>query len=340
MKKILCAIAISGTLVGAESSPEKTFPVIENGREYNLFGISEFLYWRFSSPELIYGRNGVGGVPGTPEGTVTSGTVLLPDFTYDPGFRVGLGIKFGPSKAFDLIGYYTWLYSNPSQSASGNAISSTFQPTNFFNIITAATNVYSSASLNVHVHLNIPELQSGYTFHINRYFALRPYIALTALIIDGDLRAQYEFTSSGVFEIGKTHGECNSWSIGPKAGLDVIYNMSFNWGIFFNVNLSQQFTHLVMKTQQTQKVPATGAEFLTQKGHLTENRNITLLSLEIGPSWETWFCKDKYHLYLRATYQGCNLNNGANLSFLNNNNVDLILQTDYRGLNVRALFEF
>jgi hypothetical protein len=341
MKKYLTAgTFISATLMAVPSSPEKPFPTIQNCRNENIFESGEFLYWRFSSPNLIYGRSGV-GVKGAVESAVTSGTALLPEFDYDPGFRLGLGTRFGPSKLFDLVGYYTWLYSVPLGTISGNQISHSFQPNNFFNSGTAATNVYSLASLALHLHLHIAEVQSGYTFPINRNFTLRPYIALTSYIIAGDLKARYEFTTpTNAFEISKTHGECASWSIGPKTGLDVIYHIKGRFGIFSNVNLSQQISHINMQTEETEEVPATGVKFVIQKGHLTENRNITLFGLEIGPTWDEWFCNYKYHVYFRATFQANNLNAGANLSFLNNQNIDLAMQSEYHGLNVSGMFEF
>lgn len=326
--------------------PEKPFPKIVNCRDYNVLTVGEFLYWRFSSPNLVFGRSGV-GVKGAAESAVTRGTSYLPDFDYKPGFRVGLGLKFGPSKAFDLIGYYTWYYTNPSKSLSGDQISSSFIPNNFFNSGTVATNTYSFAHFGMNLHLSYAEIQSGYNFSINRYLALRPYIALTAIFVDSDLDTRYHFISAATapvnpstFEVGTTHGDCDSWSIGPKTGLDFVVHVNRNWGIYSNVNITQQISHIKMKVVETEDVPSLGTSFVIQKGHLTENRNIALFGLEIGPTFDYWFCDYTYHVYVRATYGASNLNNGANLSFLNNNNLDLVEQAEIRGLNVRALFEF
>ncbi len=320
--------------------PEKPYPKVKNCRDYNIVPFADFLYWRFSSPNLVYGRDGV-GVRGAAESAVASGTSYYPDFEYDPGFKAGLGIKFGPSKAFDFVGIYCWLHSTPEGSISGSPISATFLPVNFFNSGTAATNSYSYASMGLDLTFNWAELQSGYSFAVNRYLLLRPYIALAAIFIDGDLDAHYEYTTPGlVFHVARTHGKCDSWSVGPKAGLDFFGRATDNWGVYLNVNLTQQISHIRMKTTETQEDPAAGTIFDIQKGRLVENRNIGLFSLEIGPTFDAWLYCDKIPLHLRATYGASNLNGGANLSFLNSNNTDLFEQSEFRGLNVRGLIEF
>lgn len=343
MKKLALSsiILLSGFVFADEPCcipPEKPFPKIQNCRDYNLWGVGEFIYWRFSAPNLAYARSGAGNVAVT--GT---GTSFLPDFDYDPGFRVGMGIKFGPNKAFDIVAYYTWLHSHPKGSVSGSPITNSFVPNNWLNSATLATNLYTLASLDLNLHFNYAEVQSGYSFGINRYFGLRPYVALTSYIFDGDLHAHYEFTTPGAapaFHINKTHGDCDSWSIGPKVGIDFVYHVTENWGLFTNFNITQQITHIEMTSIETDQVPATGANLVIQNGRLEMNRNIGLFGLEIGPTWDEWFCDYTYHVYVRATYGASNLANGANLSFLNNSNLDIGVNGEFRGLNVRALFEF
>lgn len=343
MRKWLQLFILLGLVLFAEdpcAAPDKPFPKVQNCNCYNLYPIAEFLYWRFSSPNLVYGRTGV-GVKGAVESAVTDGTSYLPDFDYKPGFRVGLGMKMGPSKAFDLVGLYTWYYFNPEGSISGAPIANVFLPINFFNSGTSATNSYTFAKLGMNLHLQYAEIQSGYNFSINQYLALRPYIALTAIFVDADLQARYEFTTpGGTFEVGRTKGDCNSWSIGPKTGLDFVTHITENFGIYSNVNITQQISHIHLKTVETEDTPSTGGSFVIQKGHITENRNIALFGLEIGPTFDYWFDCNRYHLYVRATYGASNLNSGANLSFLNNSNQDLVEQSELRGLSVRALLEF
>lgn len=334
-----------------EAPKEITWPKIQNCRCNNIFTVGEFLYWRFSSPNLAYGRDGIGlsnSSPITEIPVVKTGTSFFPNFQYDPGFRIGLGAKFGPGKAFDLVGYYSWLRSGANDHVRGGQISASFLPINFLVSSTIATNSYSFASLDLNLHFNWFEVQSGYSFSPNRYITLRPYVALQAMIVEGDLHARYDYTittasggaPAGTFEIAKTHGDCSSWCIGPRIGLDFILHPTKCLGVFSTVNLTQQSSSIHMRSVATQNRPALGTEFIIQRGKLHANHNVLVAGLELGPTWDQWFCCQRYHLHVRATWSVGNLATGAILSFLNSNNTDIIVGSEFRGLNVRALFEF
>lgn len=347
--RILAAISIAWLtdLKSAEANQQddsnnKPWPKIQNDRSYNIFTFAEFMYWRISSPHLSYGRDGVNTtLTGSP--ITKAGTSYYPDFDYNPGFRVGLGAKFGPKKAFDCVGLYGWLYSDPKDSASTSQFSGNFVPLNWF--AGPTTNTFTFGSLALGIHFNWVEVQSGYTFSPNRYLSLRPYFALTSYIIDGDLDAEYHYidAASGNLNISKTHGDCESWSIGPKVGLDFIIHATKNFGIFTNINITQQINTVHMKTKEEVNGVINGVyynSFVAQKGKLKQEVNISYIGMEIGPTWDMWFSKDRYHLQLRATYAGANLIGGNNLSFLTSTNQDITMNTDFRGLNVRATFEF
>jgi len=342
-------ILLTATLFADEiRTPEETWPKLKNDNSYNLFVSGDFIDWRYSSPNLAYGRDGVGITNGSPhEIPVTrSGTSFYPDFDYDPGFKVGLGIKFGPQKAFDIVGSYTWLHSEPEGHAEN--FSASFMPINYLTSNTTASNIYSFASLGLNLHFNWIELQSGYTFTPNKYLSLRPYFSLQAIVLRGDLQARYEFTTSvlaggvpeGTFEVSKTYGHCSSWSIGPRMGLDFIVHATKNLGIYSNVGWTQQATSLHMSTKEIQEQPANGSHFVIQKGELNTNHNVGIFNLELGPTWDQWFACEKYRLQLRATWFVGTLPTGANLSFLNNNNTDIVVGSEFRGYNIRATFEF
>jgi hypothetical protein len=334
-----------------KTAPVEMWPQIQNQRSYNIFAFGEFLEWRFSSPNLTYGRDGVGLSNASPAAEITvehKGTTYYPDFQYEPGFKVGLGIEFGPDKMFDLVANYMWLHSTPESSISGSQISASFLPLNFLTSSTLTSNNYLFSRLGLNLHFNWLELQSGYTFNPIRYITLRPYISLQAIIVSGDLNARYEYlltttsggATSGTYEIAKTHGHCSSWSIGPRLGLDFTIHATDRFGIYYNGSWTQQTSSITMTTKETQERPTSGTQFVIQKGNVHTNRTVGIYSLELGPTWDEWFCDKKYHFQLRATWNATVLGTGANLSFLNNNNADILLGAEFRGYNIRATFEF
>lgn len=357
MKKVISAcILIATTSLAAESIPQaslpkRSWPTIHNHRNYSLFFFGEFIEWRYSSPNLTYGRDGIGLTNASPANEIEvfkTGTSYYPDFGYNPGFRIGTEIKFGPDRTFDLIGIYTWLHSTSKGHITAEKISASFVPIDFLTSSTSASNSYSFASLGLNLYFNWIELQSGYTFNPSRYLALRPYLGLLSILVEGDLHARYDFTLTtysggapvGTFEIAKTHGQCSSWSIGPKMGLEFIVHATKNFGIYSHVAWSQQATSIHMKTKETEEQPARGIKFVIQRGKLHANHNVGIFNLELGPTWDQWFCSQKCHLQLRATWIVSTLPSGANLSFLNNNNADIIVGSEFRGYTIRGAFEF
>lgn len=330
MKRLFAFFLFSSSLFASQDS-------------YDLFGTAEFIYWRFSSPFLFYGRDGIGltNSPIPQEIPVTKkGTSFFPHFNYRPGFKAGLGIQFGCEKAFDLYARYIWIYSEARGSVSQEDISASFLPLDWLSSNSLESSTYHTAGMGVGAHSQWIELQSGYTFDINRYLTLRPYIALTSIIVNGGIFVNYFFTPpNGVPEIARTHGECDSWSICPKVGLDVTFHATDHFGIYCNGNILHQTAQINMHTKQRNERPTTGEKFVIQRGELSQKRCGSLVGLEIGPTWDQWFGCDCYHLQVRATWQTMTLSDG-NLAFLGSNNVAIPVGAEFRGFNIRILFEF
>lgn len=340
----LASLCAEETPACEQQTPEQcSLPKLQNCRNFNVLMGVQFIYVKYTTPLLIYGRDGVGLTNSAPVNEIDiskTGTAFSPNFKYEPGFRASLGVKFGPKKAFDLIGQYSWIQSHPKGSVSASDFSGSFLPLKWLVARDLASSTYQSASLKADLHFQFVELQAGYTFGINRYLVLRPYAALLSIISDGDLRVNYAFTvPAGLFETAKIHGECSSWSIGPKIGLDFSYYPTDNFSIYTNANFSHQACQISMNTKQTQNLPTLGQSFTIQKGSLDQLHSISIVGLEIGPAWDQWFCNNRYRLQLRATWQTATLA-GTNLSFLDNNNTDIPVGAEFRGVNLRALFEF
>lgn len=303
----------------------------------------EFLYWKYTSPALQFGRDGVGLTNAAPQIEVPvtgTGRSFEPEYQYKPGFRVGLAFTFGPSRAFDCNMKYTWYYTNPHRSVSD--FKTSFLPLNWLTATSVTAPTYHSASFAMGLHYHYPEVQLGYTFKVNPYLTLRPFMALSSVIIDSEIDVVYNYTTTpaagSVSESAHTRGECSSWSIGPKIGLDFIARPVKYFSFYCGINLTQLASQITMETEETQSRPALGTSFVIQKGKVSQIRSIPLFGFEIGPVWDHWF-DNGYHFQLRPVWQLSTLG-GGQISFLNNNNVPVTVAAEFRGLNVRALFEF
>ncbi len=333
-KKLFLSSALLVSSLGFADLPEQ--------RSYRTFVTAEFLYWKFTPRGLEFGRDGVGITNSASPQEVEvkkAGTVYFPRSHFQPGYRLGLGFKFGPNQAFDLYARYTWIYSTGKRSVSEDQISASFLPISWLTSNTPANSIYQFASSHVRIHFHSSEIQSGYTFKINPTLTLRPYAAVTAYFVDAGQRVEYKFTTpSGIFEIARDHAESFSWSVGPKIGLDFILNLPKGFGIFTNGNITHQAGQFTAKAEQTQDREALGQEFVIQKAKVRQQSSFAVVGLEIGPSWDYWFYDRRYRIQLRVTWQTLTL--GNNFVFLNNNDIPIFADATYRGVNFRALFEF
>ncbi len=354
MKKLFClsaCLAIATAFCDEQknitpkpvSSDHNPRPALQNSRSFNTLISLEYITWKFGVPRLAFGRDGVGITNTSPPQEIAikkSGTIYLPSYHYSPGYRAGVGFRFGPGKAYDLWARYLWLYTNPKKHVSQNHLSGPFFPVNWLASSTLTTSTYQSADANFSLHYQQPEIQAGYTFGVSRYLTLRPYMALTAYILKADYVVKYAFIDSkDVSTTARRKSDSFSWSIGPKIGLDFSFLPTKHFGIFCNVNCTHQAVQLNMTTKQTNRQPATGRSLVIQRGKSDQNRSISLLGLEIGPTWDQWFFKNRYHLQLRVTWQTSTVSD-TQLSLLNSNNTDTGIGSEFRGLNFRILNEF
>lgn len=339
----LCSTAFSHEVAKEDPCNKESFgspfPKLQNCRTYNIVAYGELLDWRFASPNVTYGRDGIANsFTGTP--IIHTGKSYYPKFNYDAGYRTGLIVKFGPGKVFDVEGQYASYQTSPQGHASLAHFSGPFIPLNWFAGSTT-TNTFQFGRSKLNLHFQWMEVRGGYTFVVNPHLGLRPYLAVAGILVDGGLHTKYRFTNAGgTTQTSNTHAKTSSWSVGPKIGLDVNVHFTPNFGIFYNINFSQQASVVKMKTREVVRTPSTGSVFVAQKGRVVEKGNFPLIPMEMGPTYDTWFCDYKYHVQARATYALGNLAVGTNLSFLNNNNQDPLMLSEFRGVNVRFTVEF
>jgi hypothetical protein len=235
------------TALCAEDQPQQL-----PSKDFTTFIYTTFLYWKYTTPNLVFGRDGVGLTNAIPENEVAvtkTGRSFLPHFHYNPGYQVGGGFRFGAKRVFDLTSLYTWMFAHPKRVVEADEISPSFLPINWLTSNSLESASYQRASLEMRANCHYPEVQFGYNFIINSHLNLRPYTALASIIVAGDLKTHYQFTPpGGIKAAARRHGKSFAWSLGPKLGLDFVVLPWKDWGLFSNVNFTHQAVQLKMKT--------------------------------------------------------------------------------------------
>jgi len=325
-------------------------PRVAHGAD--VFITADFIWWKATQEGLNYAMTGVLGtnsgqlVP-VPGGISGQGSVRDPDFGWEPGFKVGLGLNLSHD-GWDLYAQYTWYHSNQSDSTSGAGIT---------NAIPAATPSLiaigeTRRSADWDLHFNVIDLELGRNFYISQFLTLRPHAGFKGTWQDQDfdvkIRPEGGFALLNPFNPGqpllfpvgstyKTSQDHDLWGLGVRLGLDTAWYFVKNWSIFAKVAWSAMWTHYDVdrKDRLATDDPALATTFVNTE--LDNYRVKYVGELELGLRWEIWFYDDNYHFAIQAGWEEqVWINYGNFIRIYNDVQGDLALH----GLNLKLRFDF
>jgi hypothetical protein len=273
------------------------------------------------------------------------GTVERARFDWNWGSRVDLGYEI-PNKRMDLDLCWTWYKTHGSVSetvASPNALFSVWSIPNG-----SGTQWDYLGKADTHLQLNSLDLGISGTFAPRRFLEITPSINLSALWIHQ--KFNYNL-SGGPGILGLTviddniEMKNNFFGLGPKAGIDTLWNLGWGFGIVGNFNISILYGYFDISQSETVVFRGTAPNtYLDLSRNFYHNPRVNF-DLTLGMRWDKMFCQGKYHLLLEAGWENLiftgqnQLLRFHNTTYPANNssvNGDLALQ----GLSLRALFAF
>lgn len=317
-------------------------------RCYTLDVSGEFLYWECSLLNLDYVVTGRGVPGGAPPGTTervnvpSPGTSFFPDFKFTPGFRVGAAAYFGEeSRGYDISFKYTLFNTNANNHFDRSKdLQISANPILWVTAANAANTTLSNASIHFNASFDIYDLSSGYTFDIQPNFYIHPFAGLTGYTVEGKLKVEYDFTSgaSTQQQIGIQNSRNKVWGIGPEVGFDSNWSFTKNFSIFGSVVFRVPVIFQTITAHQT--LETVGVETLNTLRVKTTNTQVGFSTDYIlGPRWDLWFSKDRYHLKLQVAGEMAFLSNSF-MGFITANGNRLDSGAEMGGINVSGSFEF
>lgn len=209
----------------------------KSNRVVDFFFDAAFIYWTARQDGLAYAIEGADF--NLVNFDTQRGPIHEPDWDFEPGFKVGAGLKM-EHDGWDVYANYTWLHSSASDSITdpGNFLP-TLQNGAFilFNIIPnpPGGGGFQSASETWKHHFNVIDLELGRDYYISQYLTLRPHFGFKGTWQEQDVRIRYSFVDTNQF---RAHQHQDSWGIGIRTGLNACWFFIPSFGLYGDFAIS------------------------------------------------------------------------------------------------------
>ena len=264
--------------------------------------VADFIYWKVREDGLDYAQKGVGD---TANPVTSKGKVYEPDFSFEPGFRVGLGLNLAHD-GWDLLLRYTWINTHVIDTASVDPTLEGLQP-----LWTHAPNNLLSGGLqralsDWDLHTSVLDLEWGRHYYISRFLTLRPFFGLKGFWQNQDYQLAYTgFVDPArtIFGESRVHLDQDSWGFGIRFGTNTSWYFAHHWSVYADLALTAAWTKFDLERRDRVIVDSMNTDSVVV--HLDYDRYAMtpILELSVGLRWEIWFNDDSYHALIQAGWE-------------------------------------
>jgi len=275
----------------------------------------DFIWWKSVLGGSEYAYTGVvDGIAGgsVPVGASTGeGRVQKQGFTFQPGFKVGLGANFDHD-GWDLYAQYTNLISQketndlePSAGVGARTIPQIMTNNAFADNVTLPL---LDSDCKWKQSFSVIDLELGRDYFISRSLTLRPSAGLKTAWITEQSKINYApvTTYSDAQQNSLTNSlltyRQNMWGIGIRTALNAGWHFTKNWAMYNDF----AFTALWSDFHIHQKQNLTGTTFgqqTTVHTHESLQTVIPVLEAGLGFSYITWWDCSRYRFEFRAGWE-------------------------------------
>ena len=230
---------------------------------------------------------------------VKTGRILHPDWSLEPGFRLGLGWFFG-CEGWRLSAEYTWIRFNdstakPKLKGDQQIISSLGSP-----LIKTET---SKGGLKF--GFNVIDIELGRTFCIDSCLLIDTHFGLKTQWQDYRFRLKETGESATTRNpaVSKERFKSDTWGVGIRAGVGPRWYWSRCFSIYSEFAATAQWQHFDSKGVVRSHDEATGMRSSLLDVKDTFYLITPVFEAELGLRWENWYCCDRYHFMAKAGWE-------------------------------------
>ncbi len=294
---------VHGTMGGNLAAYENV-----GGFRFNL----DFLYWQAKEDGLEFGTEIVTNPAGAEPAQVTTKLLDL-HFDWDPGFCVGIGYLFDHYDNWSLDLNWTYMRNKARGNATAGGIESMTGTTStiispWVNLLFEPRDGASQANARWDINYNVLDLDLGRSFFVSKQVALNPFIGVRGALINQDYKVNYStivLTGDGgprVSRVVTFKGDNDFGGIGLRGGSEVLWQFGKHWNLFGEISGSLLIGKFRVKMKNLNDQ---GLDHLPLNFFASEKFWRVRLNMEeaIGFGWETFFCRNQYHVAIKAAYE-------------------------------------
>ncbi len=251
MRWMLALLGVSSLFAAGEMpypdiTPQEG-PIVKDWAEPFVTG--EFLWWRARQEGLAFAASGKAVGEAVP---TRAGHFEEMDFDFEPGFRVGAGVKFRYD-GWDLYGNYTWLFGPQKRARIHGAEGTAGVFSKWFVFVPASPNAslmnLTKASAKWQMNFSTFDAELGRNFDISHRLALRPHIGFKGAWVDQDYRVNYfsDDTAFPTLSHAKLKFDQDFVGFGIRAGMDSAWICSNHWSIFGDLAFTELWGEYISK---------------------------------------------------------------------------------------------
>lgn len=319
----------------------------------NPYVTADFIYWKTQVDNANFAYNGIAVAPdGSPSPSTLkdaqTGHIYHPSFKYEPGFKLGFGLKF-QHDGWDFFSQYTWLHATSSQQAQADAHSplhSMIRAQNSGSVWDATTWKTTSSKGTWSLHFNVLDLELGRDFWISKSLSIRPFTGMkfSWLTQNFDVFNAYSKTDNATQPIRYEYAmKAKQDGVGMRGGCNSAFFMTPQWSIYGDLALSAMFNAL-HSNRENHCTFKTGVDNTLKEVKQTRTRGhlhtvSSVVEMGLGLRFETFFNNNHYKYLLEAGWEAQVWFDQAAFAFLSNSSThpgNLSMQ----GLTIKTGFWF
>ncbi len=279
-------------------------PRVKNGMDLHLF--ADFIYWTARLDTLTYAKTGHGSLSSNI--SPTKGKDQSVDWSWDPGFKAGLGWSFCHG-CWDMNLQYTWLYTNVGDTKHSNFMVPAFQilpPSLHNNDLN-----FNRAHAHFDLHYQVGDLELGRNYYVSKTLKLRPFIGAKGTWQKQDYNVFYDAipisTLNNTFNFNAKFNH-SIWGIGMRAGVGSSWQFSKHVGLYGSLALTGIWLHYDTLRKDTFKTlpinPQTPSVETTTLSIQDRLRLVKpVLEFALGLRIESYFGCGRYHFLLQGGWE-------------------------------------